>query len=66
MNIVLGIAREVYGLFVESGWYALAILVWIGISAALVTIAGPRAGAFLLVAGLAAVLVFDVIRAARR
>jgi hypothetical protein len=57
------IARELYGLFVDDGLFASAILLWL----ALTVIAGhlglgPRWRALALVAGLVAILVESLVR----
>lgn len=62
------IAREVWGLFVDDGSFAVAIVVWLG----LVVVALPRFapaarwGAPILFAGLAAILCGSVLRFGRR
>lgn len=68
MSFIRTVAREVFGLFVDDGPYALAILICL----ALAWLALPRlptlghyAGAVLF-AGLAAVLVASALRRARR
>lgn len=67
MNWLKSIAREVFGLFVDDGSFAIAILAWVGLAAGLVRIAltayltGP-----ILFAGLALILMESVLRFARR
>jgi hypothetical protein len=62
------IAREVVGLFVDDGSFALAILVWL----ALVVVVLPRVAAgahwagLALLAGLAVILIESVLRFSRR
>ncbi len=66
MRWIKSIVREIYGLFVDDGSFAVAILVWLGIAVAVV----PRAtaGAWwagpVLFAGLAAILIASVLRLA--
>ncbi len=68
MRWIKSIVRELYGLFVDDGSFAIAILVWLGLAVAMV----PRAtaGAWwagpALFVGLAAILIESVLRFARR
>ncbi|WP_237479140.1 hypothetical protein [Lichenibacterium dinghuense] len=68
MSFIRTAAREVFGLFVDDGPYALAILICL----ALAWLALPRLPAFgpyagaVLFAGLASVLVASALRRARR
>ncbi len=67
MKLVELIAREVFGLFVDDGTFAVAILAWL----ALAGLGAPRLGiapawqGFILFAGLAVLLVASVVRRAR-
>jgi hypothetical protein len=68
MNVLKTAALEVYGLFVEDGSYAVAILVWIAVATLLL----PRLPASAIVwsgpvffVGLAAILVQNVLKTAR-
>lgn len=68
MSWIRSAAREVFGLFVDDGDYALAILLCIGaawLALPRLPMLGFWAGA-LLFAGLAAVLVMGALRRARR
>jgi len=62
------IFREIFGLFVDDGSFAIAIIVWLGI----VWLLLPRLGDFsrwnsvILFAGLACILVESTLRRARR
>lgn len=62
------IVREVFGLFVDDGSFAVAILVWLG----LIGLGLPRLGiaagwdGLILVAGLALILVVSAAQRARR
>ena len=62
------IAREVYGLFVDDGSFAIAIVVWLVALKVLVlyTNLASHWSGFLLFAGLAAILVQSALRASRR
>ena len=68
MRWIQSIAQEIYGLFVEDGSFAIAILVWLGLAVAVV----PRMAAFAqwagpaLFVGLALILIESVLRFARR
>ena len=68
MSWLRTIFREILGLFVDDGSFALLILVWLGLTALLLPYLGwlPRARGFLLFAGLAAILMGSAIRYARR
>jgi hypothetical protein len=64
MRWIKSIAREMYGLFVDDGSFAIAILVWLGLAVAglpraayNVRWAGPA-----LFAGLAVILIVSVLR----
>ncbi len=67
MRWLRSIMREVYGLFVDDGSLAAALLVWIVIAVTGLTLlhAGHRGGPVFF-AGLAVVLVENVLRASRR
>ena len=62
------IFREIFGLFVDDGSFAIAIIVWLGI----VWLLLPRRGVFsrwnglILFAGLGCILVENTLRCARR
>lgn len=62
------VAREVYGLFVDDGSFAAAIVSWIGILWLVLPRMGvpSRVSALVLVLGLAALLVESTLRFARR
>lgn len=68
MNWLRTIAREVFGLFVDDGSFALLILAWIGVTAYVLPRLGwlPRGRGVLLFAGLAIILVESAIRYTRR
>jgi hypothetical protein len=62
------IVKELFGLFVDDGSLALAILAWVGLTSLLVLwlrIDGQWMG-LLLLAGLAAILIENVVRRAGR
>ena len=68
MRALLNALHEIYGLFVEDGSYAIAILVWVGL-AALIFPRVPAGIAWrgpLLFIGLAALMIENVVRAARK
>jgi hypothetical protein len=57
------IARELYGLFVDDGLFAAAILLWLTLTVlAAHTTLSPRCRALALFAGLAAILVGSLVR----
>ncbi len=61
------IALELYGLFVDDGLFALAILLWLALTViAAHTHLSPRWRAFALVAGLVAILVDSLVRFSSR
>lgn len=68
MTWIRTIAREIYGLFVDDGSFALLILVWLAFVVFLVPYLGfaPRARGFVLFGGLAALLLVSTVRYARR
>jgi hypothetical protein len=66
MNLIANIGKELFGLFVDDGSLALAILAWIGVIAATKSwlgLDGPLAGGALFV-GLVAILLENVFRRA--
>ena len=67
MSLLATIVKETYGLFVDDGSLALAILAWVAVIAGLMQMpvlsAGVTAG--LLFAGLVAILIENVLRRAR-
>jgi hypothetical protein len=65
VKTVVGILREVYGLFVEDVGFAIAILVWIALFAVVVHYLQGVARGMILFAGFAAVLIVEVGRASR-
>ncbi len=68
MKWILAAARELAGLFVDDGSLAIAVLAWVAV-AVLVFPALPIASGWLAVAlfaGLALILVENLLRAARR
>lgn len=68
MNVIVTALKEVYGLFVEDGSYAVGILVWL-LVAALVLPHVPSLGLWrapLLFAGMLFLLVENVLRTARK
>jgi hypothetical protein len=61
------IALELYGLFVDDGLFAAAILLWLALTLiAAHTTLSPRWRALALIAGLAAILIESLIRASGR
>lgn len=68
MNAIKTAIREVYGLFVEDGSYALALVVWI-VAAALLLPRLSLAAAWrapVLFAGMILILLENVVRSARK
>jgi hypothetical protein len=67
MKALTAIGREVFGLFVDDGSLAIAILVWVGLIAALVFAAAlpPALTGILLFAGLIAILLENILRRVR-
>lgn len=67
MGWIQSVVREIYGLFVDDGSFALALLVWM-----IVACAGSRLlhashwGGLVLFGGLAALLAESALRASRR
>ena len=68
MGWIKTILTEVYGLFVDDGSFAVAILAWLGLFALLAHYSGlsPRLGGAVLFAGLVAILLESALRRARR
>jgi hypothetical protein len=68
MGWMRSVAREVWGLFVDDGSFAVAILVWLAVvSLGTRTVAsGAKWGGVALFAGLALVLIESVLRYARK
>lgn len=68
MKWIKTILREIYGLFVDDGAFALAILIWLGLmrwTASHLRLS-PTASAIILFAGLALILTESAVRYARR
>ncbi|MEO8735363.1 MAG: hypothetical protein ABI380_02365 [Edaphobacter sp.] len=68
MKWIKSIFREIFGLFVDDGSFALAILIWLGLMrwATLRLGISSTATAIILFAGLALILIESTIRYARR
>ena len=68
MNWLRTIVREIFGLFVDDGSFALLILLWLALSIFLFPRMGllPRSRGFILFGGLATLLLASAIRYARR
>jgi hypothetical protein len=68
MRWLRSIAREVWGLFVDNGSFAAAIVVWLAVAVLVLPRVGvsPRAAGPALFVGLAAILVESVLRAGHR
>jgi hypothetical protein len=68
MRWINSVAREVWGLFVDDGSFAAAIVVWLAVVLlAMRRVAwGAQFGGVVLFVGLAAVLIENVLRYARR
>ena len=68
MNWMRTIFREVFGLFVDDGSFAVLILAWLGLTVFLLPHLEwvPRWRGFILFAGLAAILMASAIRYARK
>jgi hypothetical protein len=68
MGWMRSVAREVWGLFVDDGSFAAAILVWLAVvSLGMQTVTwGAKWGGVALFAGLALVLIERVLRYARK
>ena len=65
MNVVTLALRELYGLFVEDLGYALAIVIWILLSVALLRFLDPGIRGIVLFTGFALILIAGVQRASR-
>lgn len=68
MNVITTALKEIYGLFVEDGSYAVGILIWLLLSA-LVLPHVPALGQWrgpLVFAGMLALLAENVLRTARK
>lgn len=68
MNGLRSIFREIFGLFVDDGSFALMILVWLGLTTLLLPYLGwiPRWRGPILFAGLAAILLGSAVSYTRR
>jgi hypothetical protein len=68
MKWIKTILREIYGLFVDDGTFALAILIWLGLMRWTATHLRlpPATSAIILFAGLALILAESAVRYARR
>lgn len=67
MNALRTVLREIVGLFVDDGSFALAILLWLALVWFLIRpLQLPWAGGIILFLGLAAILVESVARFARK
>ena len=67
MQWIRSIFREVFGLFVDDGSFAIAVLVWVGLVWLLwqrLHMEGP--GGIVLFAGLGVILIQSVLRVAKR
>lgn len=64
MKAVITALQEVYGLFVEDGSLAVAVLVWVAVAAFLLRFGSGEARAFLLFLGIAGLLLENVWRSA--
>jgi hypothetical protein len=65
---IRNVLREIIGLFVDDGLFALAILIWIGLVWIIRSQAGAReaSGGIILFGGLVIILLESVVRFARR
>ena len=68
MSMIETIAKELLGLFVDDGSLALAILAWVAVVAALLSVSALPGGVagILLFAGLVGILIENVLRRARK
>ncbi len=68
MTWIRTVTREIFGLFVDDGNFALLILLWLAFAVFLVPYLwlAPKARGFVLFAGLAALLLVSTVRYARR
>jgi hypothetical protein len=65
MKAFAGLFRELYGLFVEDAGFAIAILVWVALFAAILRYLDGSARPAVLFAGFAAILIVEIRRASR-
>lgn len=63
MGWIAGVGRELAGLFVDDGRFALAIVVWVLIMAGVARYGGGAYGGAVLFLGLAAILVWTCLSA---
>jgi hypothetical protein len=66
MNLVVGVLRELLGLFVEDVGYAVAILGWVAVCAIVIPLLDPPFRGIVLAAGFCAILMIGVRRATAR
>lgn len=68
MNALRSIAREIFGLFVDDGALAVAIVLWVVLLRLILSRLGssPQAGAIVFAAGLGLILAESTLRYARR
>ena len=68
MRWIKAIARELFGLFVDDGSFAIAIIVWLGVTWLLSRnfLSGAGWGGVVLFAGLAVILLWSAMRRARQ
>ncbi len=68
MSMIVRVAKELLGLFVDDGSLALAILAWVAIFAALMTVVAvpPTLAGLVLFLGLIAILAENAVRRARK
>ena len=66
MRWLTSIAREVWGLFVDDGSFAAAIVVWLALAVVVLPRVVARWAGPVWFAGLAVILIESVLRAARR
>ena len=68
MRWIKSIVREIYGLFVDDGSFAIGILVWVVLAVVVLprVASGARWAAPALFAGLAVILIESALRFARR
>ena len=66
MKWLRSIAREVWGLFVDDGSFAFAIVVWLALAVVVLPHVSARWAGPVWFVGLAAILIESVLRAARR
>jgi len=62
MTLIVGILREILGLFVEDVGYAVAILAWVGVCAVVIPFIDVPFRGLILAGGLSAILVIGVRR----